>query len=66
MVAGACKGPAGAPNVVWILIDDVGYGAASTFGGVIHTPTFDTLANNGCAIPTFIPAPSAPQRAPRF
>jgi len=41
------KAPAGAPNVVWILIDDVGYGAAGTFGGLIQTPTFDALANNG-------------------
>jgi len=29
------KAPAGAPNVVWILLDDVGYGAAGTFGGLI-------------------------------
>ena len=41
------KAPAGAPNVVWILIDDVGFGAAGTFGGLIQTPTFDSLANNG-------------------
>jgi arylsulfatase len=26
------KAPVGAPNVVWILIDDVGFGAAGTFG----------------------------------
>ena len=44
------KAPTGAPNVVWILIDDVGYGAAGTFGGLIHTPTFDSLANNGLQI----------------
>src|SRR6478736_6083985 len=41
------KAPAGAPNVVWILLDDVGFGATSTFGGVINTPVFDSLANNG-------------------
>src|SRR3984885_2195813 len=41
------KAPAGAPNVVWILIDDVGFGAANTFGGLIKTPTFDNLAANG-------------------
>jgi arylsulfatase len=41
------KAPAGAPNVVWILLDDVGYGAAGTFGGLINTPTFDSLAENG-------------------
>ena len=47
------KAPAGAPNVVWILIDDVGYGAAGTFGGLIQTPTFDTLANNGLRYTNF-------------
>jgi arylsulfatase A-like enzyme len=41
------KPPAGAPNVVWILLDDVGFGASETFGGLIQTPTFDTLANHG-------------------
>jgi arylsulfatase len=47
------KAPAGAPNVVWILIDDVGYGAAGTFGGLIQTPTFDNLANNGLRYTNF-------------
>ena len=47
------KAPAGAPNVVWILIDDVGFGAAGTFGGLIQTPTFDTLANNGLRYTNF-------------
>ena len=39
--------PAGAPNVLIILTDDVGYGASSTFGGPIETPTFDHLAAEG-------------------
>jgi len=39
--------PEGAPNVLLILTDDVGYGASSTFGGPISTPTFDSLAANG-------------------
>jgi arylsulfatase len=39
--------PAGAPNVLMILIDDSGFGATSTFGGPIPTPTFDALANRG-------------------
>lgn len=39
--------PKGAPNVIVILTDDVGYGASSTFGGPIATPTFDKLAANG-------------------
>lgn len=41
------KPPKGAPNVVIVLIDDIGFGATSTFGGAIHTPTFDRLAANG-------------------
>jgi arylsulfatase len=39
--------PPGAPNVLLILTDDVGFGASSTFGGPIQTPTFDKLAANG-------------------
>lgn len=45
--------PAGAPNVVWILLDDVGFGASSAFGGVIRTPTFDSLADNGLRYTNF-------------
>ena len=41
------QAPAGAPNVLLILTDDVGFGASSTFGGPIPTPTFDRLAANG-------------------
>ncbi len=39
--------PQGAPNILLILTDDVGFGASSTFGGPIPTPTFDRLAKNG-------------------
>lgn len=39
--------PLGAPNVVVILLDDVGFGAASTFGGPAATPGLDQLANTG-------------------
>ncbi len=38
--------PEGAPNVLIVLIDDVGFGASSTFGGPCHTPTFDSIAAN--------------------
>jgi arylsulfatase A-like enzyme len=41
------KAPEGAPNVVVVMIDDIGFGATSTFGGAIETPTFDRLADNG-------------------
>lgn len=47
------KAPAGAPNVVWVLLDDVGFGAASAFGGLIQTPTLDSLANNGLRYTNF-------------
>ena len=39
--------PEGAPNIVVVLIDDIGFGATTTFGGAIETPTFDRLANGG-------------------
>ena len=41
------KAPDGAPNVLIVLIDDIGFGHASTFGGPIHMPTLDTLAGSG-------------------
>ena len=41
------EAPRGAPNVLLILTDDVGFGASSTFGGPLPTPTFDKLAANG-------------------
>jgi arylsulfatase len=39
--------PKGAPNVVVILIDDMGFGVTDVFGGPIAAPTMNTLANNG-------------------
>jgi arylsulfatase len=39
--------PAGAPNVVIILLDDVGFGQTSTFGGPVPTPNLDKLAAQG-------------------
>lgn len=39
--------PATAPNVLVILLDDVGFGASSAFGGPIHTPTAERLAAGG-------------------
>lgn len=41
------KAPAGAPNILVIMTDDVGFGSASGFGGPIPTPTFDALAAQG-------------------
>ncbi len=39
--------PAGAPNVLVVLLDDVGFGAASAFGGPCYTPTAERLAGDG-------------------
>src|SRR5450432_1786805 len=39
--------PAGAPNVLIILIDDAGFSATSAFGGPCHTPNFEKLAADG-------------------
>ena len=41
------KAPAGAPNVVIVLIDDIGFGHSSAFGGPINMPTLEKLANGG-------------------
>ena len=39
--------PKGAPNVLLVLLDDVGFAASSAFGGVINTPTAERLAKEG-------------------
>ena len=39
--------PEGAPNIVLILLDDVGFGSFGTFGGPVPTPTLDRIANIG-------------------
>jgi arylsulfatase len=41
------KAPAGAPNVVIVLIDDMGFGVPSSFGGPVPMPTLDGLAQAG-------------------
>ena len=45
--------PAGAPNVLFVLLDDVGFGASSAFGGPVDCPTFDKLAANGLKYNSF-------------
>ncbi|MDT0574670.1 arylsulfatase [Croceicoccus sp. F390] len=41
------RAPSGAPNILLVLTDDVGFGAASTFGGPVPTPNLDRLATRG-------------------
>ena len=56
--------PAGAPNVLVILIDDAGFGSASAFGGPCATPNFEKLAANGLRYNRFhTTALCAPTRA---
>ena len=47
------KAPDGAPNVIVVLIDDLGFGATETFGGPLKTPTLDRLANGGLRYNSF-------------
>src|SRR5262245_23529036 len=47
------QAPKGAPNVLLILTDDVGFGASSTFGGPIQTPNFERLAKSGLRYNSF-------------
>jgi arylsulfatase len=41
------RAPDGAPNIVLIMLDDVGFGDTATFGGPAHTPNLDKLAARG-------------------
>lgn len=60
----AVEAPKDAPNVVIILIDDLGFGATDAFGGPIPTPTLDRLAENGLRYNNFhTTALSSPTRA---
>jgi len=45
--------PKGAPNILLIMTDDVGFAAPSTFGGIIPTPALDRIAANGLRYTNF-------------
>jgi arylsulfatase len=45
--------PPDAPNILIVLMDDVGFGVADTFGGLVHTPTLSKLAADGISYNTF-------------
>ncbi len=45
--------PEGAPNVLMIVLDDVGYGQLSAFGGLCETPNLDRLADRGLRYANF-------------
>jgi len=58
------KAPEGAPNVVIVLVDDLGFAGTSAYGGPISTPTFDRLAKQGLMYNNFhTTAVSSPTRA---
>ena len=58
------RAPEGAPNVIFFVLDDVGYGQTSAFGGLVETPTLDRLAEAACATRTCTPRRCARPRAP--
>src|SRR5512147_1887655 len=47
------KAPEGAPNVLIILLDDVGFAQLGCYGGLIQTPHIDNLAENGLRYTNF-------------
>lgn len=47
------KAPKSSPNVIIVLVDDLGFGGTSHFGGPVSTPTFDQLANEGISYNQF-------------
>ncbi len=47
------KAPPGAPNVLLVLVDDLGFAGTSTFGGPVRTPTFDRIARGGLRFNNF-------------
>src|SRR6266513_4011838 len=60
----ALRPPAGAPNVLIVMLDDVGFGSSSAFGGPVNTPTAERLAADGLKFNRFhTTALCAPTRA---
>ena len=61
---GHVEAPAGAPNVLVVLIDDAGFGNPATFGGPIDTPNYTRMADAGVRYNRFhVPALCSPTRA---
>jgi arylsulfatase len=50
---GPPRAPEGAPNILFIVLDDVGYGQIGCFGGLCETPNLDRLAANGVRFGNF-------------
>ena len=61
---GHAEAPAGAPNVLLVLIDDAGFGNPGTFGGPINTPNYTRMAEAGLQYNRFhVTALCSPTRA---
>src|SRR4029453_5154719 len=54
--------PAGAPNVLYIVLDDVGFSAMEPWGGLIETPNISRLAENGLPNTNWTPTPPSSAR----
>ena len=60
----AVNAPEGAPNVIVVLVDDLGFAGTSSFGGPISTPVFDRIASGGIRYNNFhTTAVSSPTRS---
>ena len=60
------RAPDGAPNVLLLAWDDIGYGTMDVFGGPVETPNMRRIAEHGGPLrPTSTPRRSARRRAPR-
>jgi len=59
------RAPAGAPNVLIVLIDDMGFGQSSAFGGPVRMPTVERLASAGLRYNEFTRRRSARRPGPR-
>ena len=56
--------PEGTPNVLYIVLDDVGFSAMEPFGGLIETPNINRIARTACSTRTSTRRRSARRRAP--
>lgn len=58
------RAPAGAPNIVLVLLDDMGFADIGPYGSEIDTPTLDRLAARGLRFTNYHAPRSAPPPAP--